>query len=63
MISTAKKPGKLTGPQARVTQRINDLREELEDLADYLDLLEARVRNGGKKVYTLAEVKKRLNLK
>ena len=37
---------------------IRKLREELEDLIDYLDLLEARARNFGKKRYSTEQVKK-----
>jgi hypothetical protein len=39
------------------------LREELEDLNDYLDLTEARVRDEGKARLTHAEVKKRYGVK
>lgn len=39
------------------------IREELEDLFDYLDLLEARARDEGKPSLTHAEVKKRFGLK
>ena len=39
------------------------LREELEDLNDYLDLTEARVRDEGKPRLTHAEVKKRYGVK
>jgi LytS/YehU family sensor histidine kinase len=39
------------------------LREELEDLNDYLDLTEARVRDVGKPRLSHAEVKKRYGLK
>jgi predicted DNA-binding protein len=49
--------------QKYVTERIAELREELEDLIDYLDLLEARVQNFGKKRYSTEQVKKILNLK
>ena len=49
--------------QKYVTQRIAELREELENLIDYLDLLEARARNFGKKRYSTEQVKKMLNLK
>jgi cell division protein FtsB len=38
------------------------LRRELDDLRDYLDLLEARARNKGGKRYTTTEVKKKLGL-
>ena len=44
-------------------QQIAVLREELEDLNDYLDLVEARVRDEGKPRLTHAEVKKRFGLK
>ena len=44
-------------------QQIAGLREELEDLNDYLDLVEARVRDEGKPRLTHAEVKKRFGLK
>lgn len=46
-----------------VLKRICELREQLEDLIDYLDLLEARVRNFGKKRYGTERVKKMLELK
>ncbi|MGB8371028.1 MAG: hypothetical protein ACLPYZ_02320 [Limisphaerales bacterium] len=39
------------------------LREELEDLNDYLDLTEARVRDEGKPRLTHDEVKKRYAVK
>ena len=39
------------------------LREELEDLNDYLGLTEARVRDEGKPRLTHAEVKKRYGVK
>ena len=44
-------------------KKIGDLREELEDLIDYLDLLEERARNFGKTRYNTEQVKKILNLK
>jgi len=39
------------------------LREELENLIDYLDLLEARARNFGKKRSSTKEVKKMLGIR
>jgi hypothetical protein len=48
--------------QKYVTERIAELREELENLIDYLDLLEARARNFGKKRYSTDQVKKMLKL-
>jgi len=44
-------------------QQIAALREELEDLNDYLDVVEARVRDEGKPRLTHAEVRKRYGLK
>jgi hypothetical protein len=49
--------------QKYVTQRIAELREELENLVDYLDLLEVRARNLGKKRYSTKQVKEMLSLK
>ena len=44
-------------------EQIATLREELEDLNDYLDVTEARVRDEGKARLTHAEVKKRYGVK
>jgi LytS/YehU family sensor histidine kinase len=44
-------------------EQIATLREELEDLNDYLDLTEARVRDEGKPRLTHVEVRKRYGLK
>ncbi|SPE52946.1 hypothetical protein SBV1_1620014 [Verrucomicrobia bacterium] len=44
-------------------EQIATLREELQDLNDYLDLTEARVRDEGKTRLTHAEVKKRYRIK
>lgn len=49
--------------QKYVIQKIAELREELEDLIDYLDLLEARARNFGKRRYSSEQVKKMLRVK
>ncbi len=45
-----------------VLNQISSLREQLEDLHDYLDLLEARARNKGKRTYSTDEVRKQLGL-
>jgi cell division protein FtsB len=45
-----------------VITQISVLREQVEDLNDYLDLLEARARNKGKRVFTTEEVRKQLGL-
>jgi LytS/YehU family sensor histidine kinase len=47
----------------RKREQITALREELEDLNDYLDLVEARVRDEGKPRLTHAEVKRRYGLR
>ena len=44
-------------------KRMRELRKELEDLVDYLDLLEARAQNFGKRRYSTEQVKKVLGLK
>jgi uncharacterized membrane protein len=44
-------------------KQIAALREELEDLNDYLDLVEARVRDEGKPRLTHDQVKKRYGVK
>jgi hypothetical protein len=49
-------------PRATVVKQILRLRRELDDLRDYLDLLEGRARNKGGKRYTTTEVKKKLGL-
>ena len=45
-----------------VVNQISVLREQVEDLDDYLDLLEARARNEGKRAFTTEEVRKQLGL-
>ncbi len=49
--------------QKYVVEKIAKLREELEDLVDYLDLLEARAQSFGKRRYSTEQVKKILGLK
>ena len=49
--------------QQNLRKRIRGLREEIENLIDYLDLLEARALNFGKKRYNTEQVKKMLNLR
>jgi hypothetical protein len=45
-----------------VINQISALREQMADLNDYLDLLEARARNKGKRTFTKNEVRKQLGL-
>jgi len=49
-------------PRKNVISQISALREQMEDLNDYLDLLEARARNKGKRTFTTDEVRKQLGL-
>ena len=58
-----KATAKFEKQQAHVLKRIRKMREEMEDLHDYLDLLEARAVNEGKATYSTTEVKKKLGLK
>jgi LytS/YehU family sensor histidine kinase len=48
---------------SRKREQIATLREELEDLNDYLDLVEARVRDKSQPRFTHDDVKKRYGLK
>jgi hypothetical protein len=45
-----------------VINQISSLREQMGDLNDYLDLLEARARNKDKRTLTMDEVRKHLGL-
>jgi hypothetical protein len=48
--------------QKYMIEKIAKLRGELENLRDYVDLLEARARNFGKQRYNTEEVKKMLKV-
>jgi len=61
MISTSKKSN-LNRQQKNVLKQIVSLREQMEDLSDYLDLLEARAQNKGKKTFSTDEVRRQLGL-
>ncbi|HMC24449.1 MAG TPA: hypothetical protein VKH14_03155 [Candidatus Udaeobacter sp.] len=61
MISTQKKTT-FAKQKRRIVKEISRLREEVEDLMDYLDLLEARAKNKGKRTYTTDEVRSELGL-
>lgn len=60
-VAIANKP-RLNQAQRQVLDRIAELRQDLNDLVDCLDLLEARVQNRGKQRYNTAQVKKILRL-
>jgi uncharacterized coiled-coil DUF342 family protein len=49
--------------QKYIIEKVSELREELEDLIDYLSLLEARVLNFGKLRHTSDYVRKVLKIK
>ena len=61
MISPATKAAPKAQRKA-VLRQVSRLREEIQDLLDYLDLIEARAQNVGKPLYTTAEVRKKLGL-
>ena len=61
MINQREKPVFKT-QQKNVLKEISRLREELADLTDYLDLLDARARNQGKPRLSLDAMRKRLGL-
>ena len=46
----------------KVLKQISSLRQQMEDLNDYFDLLEARARNKGKPTFTTEEVRKQLGI-
>ena len=63
MNSVATKPNTVQQGRKIVRGRLDKLREEMEDLEDYLDVLEARASNVGKPTYTTEQVRARLGLK
>jgi len=62
MISALAQKPAVRRQQKAVLKQISSLREQMEDLTDYLDLLEARARNQGKPTFTTAQVRKQLGL-
>ena len=62
MSSIVAEKSALKARQKNVIRQISSLREQVEDLNDYLDLLEARARNQGKRTFTTEEVRKQLGL-
>ena len=63
MNSVATKPKTARQGRKIVLGQLHKLREEMEDLQDYLDVLEARASNEGKPTYSTDEVRARLGLK
>jgi cell division protein FtsB len=62
MISAPPQKPVLQRQQKTVLKQIGSLREQMEDLNDYLDLLEARARNKGKPTFSTEEVRKQLGV-
>lgn len=62
MISAPPQKPVLKRQQKAVLKQISSLREQMEDLNDYLDLLEARARNKGKPTFSTEEVRKQLGI-
>lgn len=61
MIKQREKPT-FKAQQKNVLKEISKLREQLDDLTDYLDLLDARARNQGKPRLTMEAVRKQLGV-
>jgi cell division protein FtsB len=59
MISATEK-STAKNQRKNVIRQISSLREQVEDLNDYLDLLEARARNKGKRTFTTEEIRRHL---
>jgi hypothetical protein len=62
MSNTIAEKSVVKNQRKNVIIQISALREQVEDLNDYLDLLEARARNQGKRTFTTEEVRKQLGL-
>ncbi len=63
MNSTATKPVREQKARRLAHGEMRKLRAEMEDLQDYLDLIEARVRDEGKPTISLAEAERRIKMK
>jgi hypothetical protein len=63
MSSSVVNKNRFKHEQKYVVERIAGLRQELEDITDYLDLLEARAKNFGQRRYNTEQVKEMLGLK
>ena len=62
MISSLARKPAVKRQQKTVLKQISSLREQIEDLNDYLDLLEARARNQGKPTFSTEQVRQQLGL-
>lgn len=63
MSNTATKAPGFLKHRNKVLKQIHKMRAELEDLNDYLDLLEARAQNQGKPTYSMEQVKEKIGLR
>lgn len=62
MSNATEEKSSATTQRKNVIKQISSLREQVEDLHDYLNLLEARARNKGKRTFTTEEVRQQLGL-
>jgi hypothetical protein len=62
MSSAVVKKHRFKRDQKYVIEKIAEIREELEELIDYVDLLEARALNFGAPKYTTKQVKETLKI-
>jgi len=62
MSSTTSTSAAFRKHRTLVLRQIRSIREKMQDLDDYLDLLEARACNQGKPTYTTDQVKEILGL-
>lgn len=63
MTKTAIQKGRPIKSTEKILRQIQEVRESVEDMQDYLDLLEARVSNKGRRRYSMDSVKKRIGIK
>ncbi len=62
MTSAIAEKSAVKNQRKNVIAQISVLREQVEDLDDYLDLLEARAMNKGKRTFTTEEVRREIGL-
>jgi hypothetical protein len=62
MTSAIAEKSTVKNQRKNVIAQISLLREQVEDLNDYLDLLEARARNKGRRTFTTKEVRREIGL-
>lgn len=62
MTSSSQHASMLNKTKPKIERQLGKLKAELEDLRDYVELLEARFQNKSKRRYTLEEVKRKLQI-